>query len=392
MFTRKQWLTISLILVCIGAVGAINILLNGEHVMGNTNQVPWGILIAGYVFFAASSTGVGLISSLGHVFGIKRFELLGKRALLISIILLLCGFGVLALELANPLNMIYILLSPNIKSPIWWMGALYGLYLLLLFAEFYYSLKEDHKKVKPIANIALITKLAAVSNLGVIFGMLHSRPFWQGPYYSLYMILTAILSGAAILSIAFYFVGQKGRQVVYQGENILINLGKILAGALFITAIFTFWKILTSLYGGIPGKSEAAIALLVGPLGLKFWVMEIILGIFLPLFILIKYSFQPQKVMFASILTMLGVLFMRLDFVLSGQIIPLELIEGLQITGYNPYVPGWSEWALIVGAIGATIFLYMLGEKKFNLDVIVDNHEHQENLASTKTTLVKVEA
>jgi len=379
MFVKKKWLTISLVLVCIGALGAINILLNGEHVMGNNNQVPWGILIAGYVFFAASSTGVGLISSLGHVFGIKRFESLGKRALLASIILLLCAFGVLALELANPLNMIYILLSPNIKSPIWWMGALYGLYLLLLFAEFYYSLKEDHKKVKPIANIALITKLAAVSNLGVVFGMLHSRPFWQGPYFSLYMILTAILSGAAILSIIFYFVNQKSNQADYQGENIVRNLGKILAGALFITVIFTFWKILTSLYGGTPGKSEAAFALLVGPLGIKFWVMEIILGTIIPLFLLIRYSFQSEKVMFASILTLLGVMFMRMDFVLNGQIIPLEIIEGLKITGYNPYVPGWSEWALILGAIGVTILLYILGEKEFYLDVVVDNHHYQEN-------------
>jgi len=111
LFNKKIGLIISLILVGIGILGAINILLNGEQVMGINNQIPWGILIAGYVFFAVSSTGVGLVSSLGHVFHIKKFEILSKRALLISIILLLCGFGVLALELANPLHLIYILFS-----------------------------------------------------------------------------------------------------------------------------------------------------------------------------------------------------------------------------------------------------------------------------------------
>ncbi|MDK2822917.1 MAG: hypothetical protein PWQ67_1946 [Clostridia bacterium] len=389
MFTKKNWLLISLLLIGIGAIGAINVLLHGEHVLGINNQVPWGILIAGYVFFAVSSTGVGLISSLGHVFGFTRFELLGRRALLVSIILLLCGFGVLGLELANPFNLIYILLSPNFRSPIWWMGAFYGLYLILLFAEFYYSLHNDHKKVKPIANVAFITKLAAVSNLGVVFGMLHSRPFWQGPYFSLYMILTAILSGSAILAIIFYLVGEKGGQVAYRGEHIVISLGKILVAALFITAIFTFWKLITSIYGGVPGKYEAAIALLKGPLSLKFWLFEIIAGLIIPIYILFKYQFQPAKVFLAAILAMIGVLFMRMDFVFAGQIIPLRVIEGALSVPYNTYVPGWSEWALILGAIGVTIFLYIIGEQKFKLDVQVEEEYHDQagNLVSGKAPL-----
>ena len=98
-----------------------------------TREVPWGILISTYVFFVVSSTGLCLVSSLGHVFGIKQFELIGKRAIILAILTLLTGFGTIAMELNHPFRMIiWVMLSPNLASPIWWMGTLYGAYLFFM--------------------------------------------------------------------------------------------------------------------------------------------------------------------------------------------------------------------------------------------------------------------
>ncbi|MFZ5945506.1 MAG: NrfD/PsrC family molybdoenzyme membrane anchor subunit [Bacillota bacterium] len=387
MLSKNKLVLVSLLLICIGAAGGINILIQGEHALGINNQVPWGILIAGYVFFALSSTGIGLVSSLGHVFGLEQYELLGKRALLASIVILLCGFGMLALELANPLKLIYILISPNLKSPIWWMGAFYSIYLVLLFAEFYYALKDNHHKVKPIANLALVIKLAAATNLGFVFGMLHARPYWQGPYFSLYMVLTAIVSGAALLSVIFYLAGKNGANVFYKDSHITTSLGKILAAALVLTAVFTIVHLITGIYGNIPGKSAATAALLTGPLSLKFWFIEIGMGLALPLYLLLKYNFQIHQVFRASVLAIAGVLLMRIDFVLAGQIIPLQVIEGLTVKGYNKYVASWSEWSVILGALGMAAFLYMAGESFFRLDVFVEESDEKGNIITGKKHL-----
>ncbi|MCT8137547.1 polysulfide reductase NrfD [Anaerobacillus sp. CMMVII] len=146
MLNRKVWIIISSILIIVGVAGAINVILHGEEVMGTTNYVPWGALLAAYVFFVVSSTGLSLVSSLGHVFKFKRFEVIGKRAVLGSIITLLMGFAVIALELGNPLNMIHLLFTPNFSSAIFWMGLLYGVYLVLLCFELFYMIKDDHKK------------------------------------------------------------------------------------------------------------------------------------------------------------------------------------------------------------------------------------------------------
>ncbi|KJS19579.1 MAG: hypothetical protein VR72_18170 [Clostridiaceae bacterium BRH_c20a] len=363
MLNRKNWLLISLVLIGIGTAGALNILINGEEVMGINNDVPWGILIAGYVFFAVASTGVGLISSLGHVFGMQWFEAISKRALLASLILLLCGFGVLLFDLGNPLRMLNFLLSPNLSAPIWWMGALYGLYLILLLLELNYSLKNDHHKVKPIAKVAFFVKLAAVSNLGAVFAMLYARPYWSGAFYPVYMIVTAILSGAALLSIIYYFIDNKKAE----GTQSLVKiLGKILTAFLAVTLLMELWQVLIALYGSTPGKYSALMALINGPLSIRFWLMQIVIGLVIPLILLLGNNYNSRKVFNAAVLTMVGILSMRLNFVTVGQIIPLWSGENLI---YNSYIPSWSEWTVIIGAIGASIFLYLIGEQKFDLTI-----------------------
>ncbi len=97
----------------------------------------WGLLIVMYVFFVVSSTGLCIISSIGHVFGIKEFQQIGRRAIVGAIITILSGFAVIGLEIGHPVRMmIYNVLSPGLTSAIWWMGTLYGLICFLSFLSF----------------------------------------------------------------------------------------------------------------------------------------------------------------------------------------------------------------------------------------------------------------
>jgi len=52
--------------------GAVLYILHGHHAYNVTRQHPWGLLISMYVFFVVSSTGLCIISSIGHVFGWNR--------------------------------------------------------------------------------------------------------------------------------------------------------------------------------------------------------------------------------------------------------------------------------------------------------------------------------
>ena len=64
-----------LTLICvIGlAFGLHTMLVGHHHTLATTREVPWGLLITPYVFFACLSTGLCMIASLGQVFGIDTF-------------------------------------------------------------------------------------------------------------------------------------------------------------------------------------------------------------------------------------------------------------------------------------------------------------------------------
>lgn len=380
LLKRKYWLMVSSLLILFGVIGGINILINGEHVMGTNNDVPWGALIAGYIFFVGASAGISLVSSLGHVFKIERFDVLGKRALLAGISTLLMGFAVLGLELGKPLNLIYILFSPGFSSAIFWMGALYGILLFLLLIEFYLVIKGNHKWASLIGLFVVIIDIAAHSNLGAVFGSTVASPYWNGPFISVYLIVLAILLGIAVLSVMFYIIDKSKittDKLIYKNEHIVSTLGKLMAVFIGVTFLFSFWNIFTNLYGEAPGQYGSAMSLINGPLSLQFWLMEVMLMMVIPFIILVSKNFKPERVFVAGILTIIGNLFARINLVFAGQIVSTTYLPEEEWS-YNTAFVSWSEWAILFGAIGGSIFLYLLGEKLFKLDVgHVDDSYHK---------------
>ncbi len=367
MMIFERWLAVPGTLVLLGLAGAAAKLVYGEHALGTSAAVPWGSLIAGYVFFAAAATGVGLIGSFGHFGRRPAYAALERRSLFLALSLLLPGFGLIGIELGNPFNLIYIMLSPNLHSGIWWMGFLYSIYMALLFVEAYFSqVDPGHKSLPLVGGAAVINKLAAVVNLGAIFALVATRPFWYGLYFPAYILLTAVLSGAAALAVALRLTGRwRGRAVA---DETTAGLAKVMLVTLILTAIMNAGKLYSGLAADDPALRAATAALVSGPLALRFWIIEAGLGLAVPLFLLAGAGGDGRRIFRAAILVLIGVFFMRLDFIMAGQIIPQVVVEGVQAAVFNAYSPSWAEWALIGGAAGASSLLYAFCEKRFKLD------------------------
>ena len=80
-------LLLSVFLTGLGIAFGIHALFVGhDHVFGTSREVPWGMLITPYVFFACLATGACLLSSLGQVFRITPFIPLVKQTVYISLI------------------------------------------------------------------------------------------------------------------------------------------------------------------------------------------------------------------------------------------------------------------------------------------------------------------
>ncbi len=351
------------------AAGAVLYILHGHHAYNVTRQHPWGLLISMYVFFVVSSTGLCIISSIGHVFGIPEFQQIGKRAIAGAIITISSGFAVIALEIGHPVTMvIYNVLTPGLTSAIWWMGTLYGMYLAFICLEFFFlAVKENHTLSKFFGIGGLLVGLAAHSNLGAVFGFLVSRPSANGVFYPVYFILSAMITGCYLVFLMYGF--RYKMNFPAKVEVMLVKLSKILGMLLAVLIFFEAWKIITALYGDMPERASTILHSIKHP---NFWFGELILGMLIPFTIILLSNAKAIKAtVYASITGMVGIFFMRYDLVHDTLLYPMRT---LKISEYElaptflEYFPSFAEFAIGFGGIGLSLFLYYVADKVFNLD------------------------
>jgi molybdopterin-containing oxidoreductase family membrane subunit len=234
-------------------------------------------------------------------------------------------------------------------------------------------MREDHKKAQIAGLLGFVSAISAHSNLGAIFGFLEARPFWHGPYLPIYFILSALVSGSALIILVFAAVN-RGKEMSKSVENAMKSVGKLLALFLGILIFFEVWKVITSLYGAPPEKYETVMALLAGPLSINFYVFEIFLGMLLPFIIIVATNGSCVRwLTAASASTMIGIFFMRYDLVIAGQLVPMRRSLDGTIVGNYPgglahYTPPVNELFVVIGAIGLCVLLYTFGEMLLNLN------------------------
>jgi len=358
---------ITLALLALFVIGLASFFTHGHHAYNVTKEHPWGLLLAVYIFFVVSSTGLCIIGSLGDVFGFKDYMLISKRAIFGSIVTILAGFAVIAVEIGHPITMlIYNVLTPGLTSAIWWMGTLYGIYLTFMIIEFVFLLKGDMKKAKIFGLTGLMVGLAAHSNLGSVFGFLNARPIANGVFYPTYFILTAFITGVFI---AFIIMGFRYKlDFPEKVKTMLTGLAKIQALLISILIFFIIWKMFTDIYGGMPNRSEVAVHILGS---WTFWA-EVILAMIIPLVLILKDMGKSPVVLFwASMSGMIGIFFMRYNLVHDSQLKPLQMmkIKEYQLAPeWIHYFPSATEMMISLGGLGLCIAMYYAGTKFFNLD------------------------
>ncbi len=365
---KAIWILSFITLVGI-AFGLHSMIVGHEHTFGVTREIPWGLLLAAYVFFVVTSTGLCLVSSIGHVFGYEAFKPIAKRSVYLAIATIVSGFLVIFFEIENPWRMaIYNVISPNFTSNIWWMGTLYGAYLFFMLIEFSLLQAGKHKAAGMCGLLGVVAGVAAHSNLGAVFGLLNGREYWHGPYLPIYFIVSAMMSGCATI-IFFHWLGYRinGWKMSEKLQYSLQSVGKLGALLYIVIMFFTTWKLISGIAGKVPGKYEAIEAALHGPYATQFWFGEIGLGLVLPLaFILAVRAKNIGAMAFGSMLSILGIFIMRYDLLLVGQIIPG--FHEMHLTGVPeilPYSPTVHEWLITIAGFSFCGILFILGERFF---------------------------
>lgn len=369
------WIVLIAVGTAVGTYGVFRLLTGGTSVLGISSQLPWGILISTYVFLVLLSTGICIgVTSLTSVFGIDRYEPLVKRGVLLSLVTLGAGGIVIMASLGQPLRAIpAMLLSPNPASPMWWMIVLYSVYAAALVAEF--ALLEWRKDVDErlkfgVGLVAFIAPVLAGAMLGAIFGTVEARPYYGGMFASIYLLVTAVLSGVALMAavtIVERRYNESTRQTIESSlltETLAKYLG-VMAGAVLLLTLLRY------LYGLTATGEALALAheqMLLS--GQAIWTVGIglIAGLVVPLVLMASPKTRTIRGVFiASVLVLIGLFVSRLEFVVGGQVAALVDDPAYEYPVVS-YVPTVTELAVAVFGFAVFALLYTAGRELFDLD------------------------
>jgi Ni/Fe-hydrogenase subunit HybB-like protein len=353
--------------ICGLAAGLYAFAAGHHHAYANTREMPWGILISSYSFFAITSTGLCVLAAVSHLFGGNRLAPLANRMVFLSIITIIGGFALIGLELESPWRMaIYNVLSPNPTSNIWWMGTLYGIAVGMMLVEFYLILTKKYSIAITLGIFGALAEILANTNLGAVFATLSGRPFWYGSQLPVYFLACAVMSGAAAI-ILFTAIAYKIRKQEISTINTeaLKGAGKVLLISLVLISVATAWKFIASFVGGTEMGRTAASALITGPLSTSFWIFEIFIGLILPLSLLsITKCKNIPAMSAASLMVLTGQFFSRFNLVVAGQIVP-EYAGWDNLPTFFSYFPSPAELLVVLLAIGIVGSGFLLGERFF---------------------------
>ncbi|MGW8192827.1 MAG: NrfD/PsrC family molybdoenzyme membrane anchor subunit [Desulforhopalus sp.] len=364
-----------IILSCVAVIGlsfGLHAMIVGhDHVFGTSREVPWGILITPYVFFACMATGLCIISSLGQIFRIKIFEPLVTRTVFLAIITMLAGLTTIGLEVENPWRvMIYGIFTANPLSNIWWKSALYTQFLLFMIFNFLFLLVDKTRIARVFAVVALIAITSGNLNMNSDMALLGARGFWAENYMPLFFLIISTLLGCCILTLQIFFSNRLlNKTMDPETGNSLSAVCRLTALLLICTVPFCAMKML----GGFSEKfteNPLAMQLLVrGDFALNFWVGEIILAVLLPLFLLFLGRRKKLNLLYplACLSSVVGIFITFYDLIIVGQLIPHY--HEYHLYGYPElysYTPHLHEYMMTLGIFFFFFATAILGEMIFN--------------------------
>jgi molybdopterin-containing oxidoreductase family membrane subunit len=395
----------------LGLVGVYWRLTSGHEQAGYGSYIPWGLWVAGYVYFIGLSAGAFLISALVYVAGVKQLERIGKLALFTALITLFMALVTIWLDLGHMERNWEVFVYPNPTSMMAWMIWMYTAYFIVILAENWFALRSDLAKMAPepgirgtvgrlltfgktdasdeaadrdrrtlrvLGTIGVPLAIAFHGGVGALFGVIAARPFWNSSIFPIAFIIGALASGGALITFVTAFFGpNRGKQ---EHTDLVYFLGRMVLALLAVYLLLEWAEFSIGLYGQVPSESEPYRQILTGPYWYVFWFVHILAGAAIPIALLAGRPRSTSLVGIAAGLIAVTFIAVRLNIVIPGLVVP-EL-EGLD-TAYVDnrlafhYVPTLMEWLVLLFITTAGIGALFAGTKLLPL---TRGHESEASL------------
>ncbi len=368
-----------IVLMLAGAAAGITVFMQGLSVTNLTDLVPWGLWITIDLSAIAMSAGAFSLCALVYLVGLKQFEPVARTATFIGIIGYSMAMLCLLLDVGRPDRFWHGFVFWNTHSVLWEVTMCVGLYFTVLVLETLPILaemswmklmfpwlvrlfKRVHHYAPVLAIFGLAFSLLHQSSLGATYAVIQSRPIWYRPNLSVLFIFSAVLGGIS-LTIFASMAASRVTTRAYVNDRILERLAKYVGWGLLAYLYFRFWDTFAMTYTPQPGRVEGLRMLTSGQLAYSFWLGEILLGIVVPVFILLRASWRrdPIKRMMALALVAAGVVAYRWDTNMVGQLVVVPYLPQEIVPVYTQYFPSLVEIFTGAGILAYGLFAFTIG-------------------------------
>ncbi|MCF3595863.1 polysulfide reductase NrfD [Rhodobacteraceae bacterium LMO-12] len=366
--TRAVWGVALLLMAFIVSAGAAVLYVEhyGHIATGMTNQVVWGLPHVFAIFLIVAASGALNAASIASVFGKAPYKPIARLSAVLAMSLLIGGLAVLVLDLGRPDRLLVAMTTYNFKSIFAWNIYLYTGFLVVVAVYLAVQMSRlDYRYVRVAGTVAFLWRLALTTGTGSIFGWLVARPGYDAAIMAPLFIAMSFSFGLAVFILVLVALFRlTGRAI---GAVLMHRLGQLLALFAMVVLYFTAVQHLTALYAAEHAGFERFILLEGGHVTWAFWLGQVVIGGLLPIALIYLPYIREAKSepIWASILVIIGGLAQVYVIVVGGQLYPLEMLPGYEVSSsfYDgevaSYAPKWPE--VLLGLGGVALALVIVG-------------------------------
>ncbi|MCL6472193.1 MAG: polysulfide reductase NrfD [Firmicutes bacterium] len=346
--------------------------IGGPYLTGLNHQVTWAGPKVVFVLFVGLSAGSFIISALSAVFGQKEYKVLSRVGGFLAVLFILAALLLLITDWGRP-DRLFIVFDPNNINPTSMLSLnafFYTTYMVIGIFYLWAQFKEHDRAMTGLAIAATVAAVFVHTGTGFIFAIANAREMLFTPVVPIAFVVAALSSGSGMIMNVLYFTFKlTGRSV---DVRFFRQLSKVMLGLIIVVIYLMAVEHLMHLY--VPEHREGELFVLFGEHGGQFfqwafWGGLITIGGIVPVFLLLykRTKDNLKWILTAGGLHVFGVLCERMLIILPGQMLPISILPGYQISSafgdgkiWN-YLPSGYEWMQLIGIFAFVAFVYILG-------------------------------
>ena len=407
------WMTFLMVLLALCLLAYVKQLKEGLIVTGLRDYVSWGVYIANFVFFVATSLVGMLIGSVLGLMGQKWITPIARIAEIIAVAFAAVAGLVIISDMGRPDRLPYLFLYGRIQSPILWDVTVVTTYFVISLLLWFLPMLPDleigktrlkgapaflskvydilsfkwihsdiqYKTLFRMVRMLMILVIPTAFAIHTVTSWLFAvtpRAGWDSTIFGPYFLSGAFVAGTAAVIIALFFFLKNYKLEKYITEMHFDKLGRLLVLVSIVYLYFNLNEFLVPAYKLKKFDLLHLQELFVGKYAPLFWFTQLT-GLILPILLLLfRRMRKPLPLTIISLFVVFASWLKRYIIVVPAQAHPFLPVQNVPAE-WIVYKPTIEEIAITIGSLTLVMIIITILSKLFPVIPIWETVTEEED-------------